>query len=162
MMLAFISAGTLAAAPLIGGCEIGYSFRGPAFDQERGLVDLDPDRVLFVAFTQGDIAPGSTRRFSEALRHVLADMDAHDGLVGYSVRRQLFGARVWTMSAWTDRQALRRFLASSAHRAAVRDGGIPRESVVYAFLEVPAREVPVTWPRAKAVLAEASQEEATR
>lgn len=155
-------AGALIAAALIGGCEVAHPFRGPAFDRERGAVNLDPDRVLLVALTRGDVAADGGNGFGPALRDVLDGMDAHDGLVGYSVRRQLLGPRVWTMSVWTDRESLEKFLASPAHRAAVRNGGIPGEAVISAYLEVPAGQVPIPWARAKSVLAEAAQQEVTR
>jgi heme-degrading monooxygenase HmoA len=145
-----------------GGWEIGYPFRGPGFDRQRGVVALEPERMLVVAITQGDIASGGGRGFSEALRGVLDGMDTHDGLVGYSVRRQVFGSRVWTMSVWTDYGSLGRFVASPAHRSAVRNGGVPREAVISAYREVPAGKLPLSWSEAKSILAEAAEQEAAK
>lgn len=154
--------GAFIAAVGIGGCEVGHPFRGPRYDRERGVVNVAAGRLLVVAITQGDVAGGGGRQFNNALRAVLDGMDAHEGLVGYAVRRQLFGSRVWTMSVWTDHASLRKFLASPDHRSAVENGKIPRASLVSAQVEVPAEQVPFTWSRAKAILADNARKEGTR
>jgi quinol monooxygenase YgiN len=143
----------LAIALVLPGCEVGHPFRGPGYDSAKGVVGPGAGRTLVVAITQGDIAPGSRGRFDAQLRNVLAGMNEHDGLVGYSVRKQLFGRRVWTMSVWLDEASLYQFIDSPAHRAAVAEGGIPRSSFVYLRADLPADQIPLSWDRAKRMMA---------
>jgi quinol monooxygenase YgiN len=142
------------ASPLLAGCRIGYSFRGPGYDATRGVVHPDANKQVYFAITRGDIAAGSRANFSEQLRAVLDTMGEHDGLVGYAVRRELFGSRVWTMSAWVDQASMERFVRSEAHRKAVAQGGIPRSSFIAAFSHVDVERVPITWTDAERLLEE--------
>lgn len=83
-------------------------------------------------------------------------MSEHDGLIGFAVRKELMGSRVWTMSKWVDRPSMERFLRSPEHRAAITDGGIPRSSFVSALVEVDSDQVPLTWDEAESLLAAAA------
>jgi len=129
-------------AIFLSGCRIGYPFKGPGYDSCRGVVH--PDAV----------APGSQDKFSQQIRAVLNTMDTHDGLIGYSVRRELFGSRVWTMSVWIDQESMERFAQSPTHRSAIRQGGIPRESFLSAYTSLDRKSVPISWPDAERLLEE--------
>ena len=47
---------------------------------------------------------------------VIRQLERSDGLVGYSLRAQLFAGTFWTLSAWTDAGALAAFAAQMPHR----------------------------------------------
>jgi hypothetical protein len=68
------------------------------------------------------------------------------------VRRELFGDRIWTLSAWRDDDSLDRFLASPEHVRAVREGGVPRSSVVFVRVPLPKALLPLSWPQAERLL----------
>lgn len=142
------------AAILASGCRVGYPFRGPGFDPERGVTIVGPDATVVVAITHGTMDSGRGRAFSEQLELVLDSLTAREGLVGFAVRKELLGREVWTLSAWTDERALDAFTYSPAHRAAVRNGGIRPKAVRSALVELPARELPLDWKRAEGFLDE--------
>ncbi len=142
-----------ALALVAGGCTIGLPFRGPGFDSERGVVAPGAGDTVVVAVTQGVVSGGKGRAFGRQLRQVLDALPERAGLIAFSVRRELFGRRVWTLSAWVDHASLNGFLRSEAHRQAVREGGIPREAVCSARVRLPADALPIDWDRALDILA---------
>jgi hypothetical protein len=73
-------------------------------------------------------------------------------LIGYAVRKELLGNKVWTLSAWTSRDALNRFVRSESHRQAVKAGGISRATVHSVTLEMPPGDLPVSWKRVEEIL----------
>lgn len=139
----------------LSACRVGYPFRGPGYDSERGVIHPASGRLVFVAITQGDVGSGKSRTFSENLEAVLSTMDEHDGLIGFAVRKELVGARVWTMSAWVDRASMERFAQSPEHRRAVAEGGVARSSFVSAYVDVESEQVPLSWAEAERLLAAA-------
>lgn len=145
--------------PVLASCRVGYPFRGPGYDAERGVIHPDATEKVLVTVTRGDIQPGGGKDFTRELNAVLDSMNQQDGLIGYSVRKQLIGSRVWTMSVWIDRASMERFVYSPAHRKAIVDGGIPRESFVTVTTLVEAVRIPLTWPEAERMLTEMTSEE---
>lgn len=141
----------LAVAGPAAGCRVATPFRGPGFDDDGGVRAEVPDSVV-VALTAGRIEAGGASAFSARLDEVLAAMPANDGLVAFSVRRDLFGDRVWTMSAWRDDDSLDRFLASPEHLRAVREGGIPRGTVDFVRVALPKALLPLSWTQAERLL----------
>lgn len=130
---------------LSAGCTVGHPFKGPGYDRSRGVTHADAgDRVL-VAVTTGEVKPGSGSAFSEQLAEVMQSLPGEGGLIGYAVRRELFGRRVWTMSVWTDQAAMDRFLTGQAHRRAVRAGGIPAETVRSTTYWLATGQAPPSW-----------------
>lgn len=142
--------------PLLGACRVEHPFRGPGYDATKGVVHPHAGRHVFIAVTQGDIAAGEGKAFSGHLAEVLRTMDEHDGLIGYAVRKELIGSRVWTMSAWVDRDSMERFARSRPHREAIAEGGIPRSSFIVAFSDVEIDRVPLDWSDAERLLEHAS------
>ncbi|MEM9347328.1 MAG: antibiotic biosynthesis monooxygenase family protein [Planctomycetota bacterium] len=151
--LLLLSAG-LTVALIVSGCRVGYPFQGPGYDPAKGVTEPTAGKEVFIAITQGEITSGSASAFFDRLEAVMASMPEQEGLIGYALRKELVGRRVWTMSAWVDQEALESFLASPEHRAAVRDGGIPRGSVIYAYANWPKDEMPITWKQAEQLLGE--------
>jgi heme-degrading monooxygenase HmoA len=141
----------LVGAGLAAACRVATPFRGPGFDDDVGALAEVPQSVV-VAITAGRIEAGGASAFAARLDEVLAALPANDGLVGFSVRRELFGDRIWTLSAWRDDDSLDRFLASPEHVRAVREGGVPRSSVVFVRVPLPKALLPLSWPQAERLL----------
>ncbi len=144
---------------LVSSCRVGYSFRGPGYDADRGVVHQDAQRQVFVAVTRGDLEAGSQSEFANELRAVMDSMSEHDGLVGYSVRKELFGSRVWTMSVWIDRASMERFVHSAAHRRAMASGTIARGSFITAAAVMNTSSTPPGWAEAGRMLESRARQE---
>ncbi|MEM0896102.1 MAG: antibiotic biosynthesis monooxygenase [Verrucomicrobiota bacterium] len=149
ILLIILVAGVGAGCASLG--RVGYSFRGPGYDPDIG-VTAKLDGPVVVAVTDGEIASGKGRAFFQELTRVLDAIPESDGLIGYAVRKELLGGRVWTLSAWTNHEALNSFVRSESHREAVKAGGIPRSTVHSVTLEMSPDELPVSWKRVEQIL----------
>lgn len=145
-------ASLLAMTTFAAACRVATPFRGPGFDDD-GVAAEVPAAVV-VALTSSRIPSGSAAAFSARLDEILTALPANDGLVAFSVRRELFGDHIWTMSVWRDDDSLDRFLASPEHVRAVREGGIPRGSVDFVRVALPKALLPLSWPQAERLLAD--------
>lgn len=66
---------------------------------------------------------GSQRsRFWNQVWTVEKSLPKQPGLVGYALRREIFGTTAWTMTLWKDEASIRAFMRSAVHRKAVTDG----------------------------------------
>lgn len=136
--------GTLFSA-LSLSCAVAMPFRGPGLDGA-------PDRMVVVSLTHAVVDPDRRRAFDAYTQKLAASMESQPGLVGFSLRKELFGNEAWTMSAWESEEALIAFSASPAHREAV---DASREALVrarFCRLTVQARELPLSWSRVLEIL----------
>lgn len=143
---------TAAVLLVVGGCKVGYPFRGPGYDSERGVVHPDAGKTVLVVVTRGDTEAGRGDTFADDLRAVMDSMSEQDGLIGYAVRRELVGSRVWTMSVWINRASMERFVRSAAHRDAMASGSIAENSFMSTTAEIDASRVPPGWTEAERML----------
>lgn len=150
---------TASALFVVSGCRVGYPFRGPGYDADLGVKHPDAGRQVLVVVTRGDVEAGSKSVFANDLRTVMDGMNEQDGLVGFAVRKEVFGSRVWTMSVWVDRASVEQFVHSTAHRKAIESGAIARGSFISADTLVDASVIPPSWTEAERMLdGRASQE----
>ena len=75
-------------------------------------------------------------------------LPAQPGLIGYALRRELFGDELWTLSAWTSEDALDDFVGSEAHLEAMRAGRAGLREARFAQRVVPVASLPVPWKAA--------------
>ncbi len=142
----------LSGSLFLSGCHVGYTFQGPGFDSEKGSLITDKKTQVLVAITHGVVQSDGKKAFSNNLHTVRESLAQSPGLIGYSVRKQVCGNRVWTMSAWTTEEALKSFISSSAHRAAVENGGIPPAAVRSAYFWTSSERLPISWEEAQQYL----------
>src|SRR5258707_2379523 len=57
----------------------------------------------------------STLRFFRAVAAVRKQLSSTEGLVGYTLRAKPLARDYWTLSVWTDRDALEQFMRSAPH-----------------------------------------------
>lgn len=59
----------------------------------------------------------STVRFFRAVSAIRRQLSSADGLVGYTLRAKPLARDYWTLSVWSDRDALERFMRTPPHVA---------------------------------------------
>jgi heme-degrading monooxygenase HmoA len=91
----------------------------------------------------------------DAYVHRLSDaMDSrkYDGLLGFSIRKILFGDEVWTLTVWRDEASLRGFMRSGMHREAIAAAPGAVLSLRSRHFTRAADAPPITWAEAIAKL----------
>src|SRR6476661_4010127 len=114
----------------------------------------DPDRTYTgfatkLPLTSHRYVPG----FVRDARKVRRQLGGSPGLVGYSLLAELGAKTFWTVSVWADEAALRAFAGADPHHAIMRRLPARLGPSAFRTFAVAGRELPLTWPAAKARLA---------
>ena len=134
------------------GCAISTPVQGPGFDRGQGAIALDADDRVIVALTHATL--GDRRRtFDDQVDRVADSLPSQDGLIGYSLRKELFGDEAWTMTVWRDEASLQAFVRSSVHQQAIRNSAAELTAAKFARFEVPVSSLPLSWEQALDYLA---------
>ena len=145
--------GVLASAfALLGGCTISTPFKGPGYDRGQGVTGNSGGDTVVVALTHAMLGE-QRRNFDRGVERVVDSLAQQPGLIGYSLRRELFGNEAWTMTVWRDEASLDAFVRSSAHQQAIREGAGDLAGANFRRFELPAAELPIDWDTALAYLA---------
>jgi heme-degrading monooxygenase HmoA len=137
-----------ALAALVTGCSVSMPFKWvDGLSHQQGIDNGTSNEQVIVAITHGTIDPEKRKSFDEAAFRVLDSLPAQSGLVGYSVRRQLFGKEVWTATVWTDEASIQRFVRAPAHAQAVSQSGSAVQQLRYTRLNIRRAELPISWDR---------------
>ena len=133
----------------VTGCAISTPYRSVA-----GVGPTADDDTVLVALTHAEIAEGTSTAsaFWSNVSAVADSLEGRPGLLGYRLRRELFGRNSWTMTVWTDEASLEAFIGSDIHQTAIREGWPALDRARFARVTVPLSEIPLSWDRAKALL----------
>jgi heme-degrading monooxygenase HmoA len=136
----------LALPPLaaLAACAVSTPFRWSRPLQESGEV------LLVVTFAEVD--PAQRARVDEQTAAVSRSMESAPGLLGWSIRKELFGDRVWTATVWRTEEDLAAFSRSFEHRRARAVGSSALLSMRSARAWLPAQSLPIRWSAALGVL----------
>jgi len=52
----------------------------------------------------------------------LTTEEEHPNLIGFQLKKEVFGPRAWTLTIWKDEESLKAFVRSDAHRKGMREG----------------------------------------
>lgn len=141
---------------LLGGCAVATPFRGPGFTAGK-VTSVAPDQDVVVVLTNARVHRALRGPFDAQTSKVVDSLPNQPGLVGYSVRRELLGDEVWTMTVWKSEADRARFVASNSHRTAMIEGSPALKSARFSRVLLPAKDIPISWDRAKQILDEQSR-----
>lgn len=134
-------------AGLLSACAIATPYR------TLGIAPPSPQpdrRDVVVAITEVTLGANAAARarFWDQVRAVERSLAQQDGLIGYALRREIFGNRAWTMTVWENEQAIAAFTRSSAHREAVAEGMQATADTRFARFRRPRQDGPPPWREA--------------
>ncbi|WP_426116816.1 antibiotic biosynthesis monooxygenase [Massilia sp. PWRC2] len=128
---------------MITGCSISTPFKWVEAPVHDSSARVDDD--VLIALTHAHVDSAQRKLFDDGANRVLQSLPSQPGLVGYSVRKQLFGDEVWTATVWTDETAMLQFVRSPDHVRAVRDSSSAVRNIEYVRLHVRRSALPVSW-----------------
>lgn len=98
----------------VSGCTISTPY--------KTLADPpDPASPVVVAITRASLDPQRRAAFDRYTASLIDTLPTQPGLLGYSVRRDLFGNNAWTMTVWSSDAARRAFVYSQMHQDAITE-----------------------------------------
>ena len=144
---------------LLSSCTIGSPFKGPGFKSGTVTAETNNDQVI-VGLTYIQTGPDDQKNdlFWNHVMQVYDSMESHKGLIGYAIRRELFGDQGWTMSVWENEQSLNDFVRSEIHQAAIKNGMPALEQTRFARLTVHKDQIPLKWEEATEILRASTRE----
>ena len=157
-MQAIVRTSLVLLSLLTFGCTISTPFRGPGYDRGSG-VTVAGNNTVIVSLTNAVLHDDGKLRdtFDRYVEQVVDSLEGREGLVGYSLRRQLLGNEAWTMTVWRDENSLRQFVNSGPHQAAIREAFPSLKSARFARVEVSRDEIPISWERAEQLLEQSTR-----
>jgi quinol monooxygenase YgiN len=132
----------------VAGLLMGFSMAMPYRVVDPGLANGEAEVVVVITEVRlgGDRSARSL--FWSHVRHIEEALPAQPGLVGYALRREIFGTTAWTMTVWASDGAIADFMRSAVHRKAVQDG-LPAVMVsTFVRFRRPAKAGPPGWTEA--------------
>ena len=138
--------------PFLGACTISLPFKYP-----EPVGTGSPEDRLLVSVTHAKLHPDKRAAFDEQTMVVFNAMAHHPGVVAYAIRRELFGNQVWTVSVWRDDASRMKFFMSEVHQRAIYMSEDAIETVRYKRVTIQRSELPLSWGRALALLAESEK-----
>ncbi len=135
MVMALLSGLSL----LLNACTIGL----PVPQLAEGAAGASEPVVLVL--TRVVVDTEQRAEFDTQTRRVMASMAQHSGLLGYAVRRQLFGNQGWTLSVWANDESRAAFVRSAVHREAVDKSMPAMLTVELKRLTLARKDLPADW-----------------
>ncbi len=136
--------GLMAALFGLFACEVSTPYRRTVLAPESAEV--------VVGLTSATLDRGKRGGFDRYTRQVVDAIEDSPGLLGFSVRRELLGDKVWTMSVWSSEAHLDAFVRSPMHQAAIRNGMPAVLRAQFHRVRRAANLPPLTWAEVKAML----------
>ena len=135
----------LLLAGLLSACSVATPFR----KVPTGIGQAEEGTTV-VVITEATLGGSSEQRsgFWTGVRSVQAVLPSQPGLIGYSLRQELLGNRVWTMTVWQSEVDVRRFADTATHRQAMQSGAEALINLRFARIQRGQRMPVPTWEEA--------------
>jgi quinol monooxygenase YgiN len=141
----------------IGGCAISTPFQWPGLmtsATHTTKATSAPDQQVVVSITHVVVKPDHKSAFFKETMAVRDGMGKTPGIIGYAVRREIFGNQGWTVSVWRDEESLRRFVFTPQHMNAMTVGEPMLEASYFYRVKVPYSSLPLDWGKVLELLKE--------
>lgn len=104
---------------MLTGCAVGMPFQ--IVDETAPKSSSTP---YVVAVTEATLLADRAARakFWSGVWNIERALPQQPGLVGYALRREILGDKVWTMTVWKNDDDLETFIKSDLHRRNAREG----------------------------------------
>lgn len=121
-----------------------------------GSRDMTPSAPVVVSLTHAHIYTDKRRAFESATLALFRQMGGAEGLLMYSIRRELLGDQAWTMTAWRTDESRDRFIASEMHSRALLSARDSISSMRSRRIVLTVHDLPLRWTTALRFLGQES------
>lgn len=132
-------------------CTIGRPLWGLGHAYNKRFKELNRNDFVYVGITHAYLNGGEAKFLSDTFK-VYDDLDSFKGFLGGSVRKQIWGNQVWTMSVWHSEDDLKRFSYSDLHRRAIKSSGQYISKIRSTILKMKRVDVPESWQEIRGVI----------
>jgi heme-degrading monooxygenase HmoA len=140
---------------LLQGCAYSAPFRGPGYSSTDFISKTPINKPVVVAVTNAKLNDTKTaKEFKSRSREIYKNLEENEGYIGGSVRLELFGDELWTVTVWQDKKSLQKFVDSSRHLDAVYMTNEAMSEFKHFNFEVPFKEIPKDWKLIDKMLSE--------
>lgn len=122
----------------LGGCAIATPYRTVA-------TPADGTASVVVAVTWATLDPERRATFDRYTGRLVNILQQQPGLLGYSLRRELLGNDVWTVTVWSSDEARRAFVYSALHQEAITETYAAVVKARFARYTAMPSELPPAW-----------------
>jgi len=105
------------------------------------------DNEVIIAVTYARLIKDKKLRrlFFQHVTKINGDLENADGYIGSTLRMQPFGDDTWTVSAWRDETAMRKFVYSETHAAAMKEASKAMAEAKVAHHSIAKSRLPLPW-----------------
>jgi quinol monooxygenase YgiN len=122
----------------------------PALPWTRGRYRPDDDTTLHVLASMLPLLRfGDIPRFVRWTAKIRRQLVTAEGCAGYSLDARLLRKTFYTLSAWTDAEAMNRFVRSGSHALMLADMGGRLGEATFVESSVTSSALPLEWAAAK-------------
>jgi heme-degrading monooxygenase HmoA len=109
---------------ILAGGLMGFSMSTPYRATSSPGADAISEVIVVVTEVRLGADRSARSKFWDQVWAVEKALPKQHGLVGYSLRREIFGTTAWTITLWENEDVIRAFMRSPVHRRALQ-GGLP-------------------------------------
>lgn len=137
---------------LTSSCVFAPPFKGPKYDAKTKSLTLDPNREVILALTNATLERKKRGGFDSRSKTIFQNLESYEGYIGGTVRVEIFGDEVWTMTVWENEAALQNFVNSTRHLDAMYMTNQAMKKFRHFNVKVLAKNLPLTWEQAQLLL----------
>ncbi len=140
---------------LVCSCTIGRPLWSLGHSSNQNFKDLEDDEIVHVGMTHAYLNGGASEFLLDTFK-VYDELEGFEGYLGGSVRKEIWGDQVWTLSVWRTESDLKSFSSSDLHRNAIKSSGRYISKIRSTTLRMKRKDVPKTWHEARSHLEQLS------
>ncbi len=118
---------------------------GCAFSTPMQWKPLANEELVEVSITHARLDPDHRQAFDNYVDKLRRVMDDQPGIVGHSLRREIWGDQVWTYTVWRSSADRNAFVRSGLHRRAMVDSSNAILEMRVRQLQLPYSQAPRQW-----------------
>jgi heme-degrading monooxygenase HmoA len=134
------------------GCAISPPISGPLIDRSSKKLLVDSSSDVVVALTNAQLIRKERKPFDRSSQEIYKSLESYPGYIGGTIRLELFGDQVWTMTMWESESALKNFVVSARHLNAMYLTNQAMSRFRHLHLKMRADELPLSWDQAEKLL----------